>query len=868
MTYRTLTNLRASLRVTTQVITFMYSKEGGTIKETSHGHLLLQLLITLTFQLVNYSKTRRIIMDNHISYQSMASKADPQVIEKALLLRRKLRDVKSTVPALLKNQFNFKGRKSPEIGKIIMDSLTDSKDIVLDPFIGSGSYIISASECKKTFYGSELDNYTFDVVNTFYRPADLNRLLELFNKVKEHCFEEIRSLYETRCCNTINYIKKLHFDPESNNYHNPKSHRDIKNGKNLIMLHKCPECGNTTKHFDSFDEAKIKSLEKSDVSQFPSHNLIENSRINITKGTGADKYDTNFTTRNKLALLKLQEAITSLPECHEKHLLQHFLVASLTLSRIAQYGSGSEYIYQVMRQQAQEMNVWYLFEEKYNKFRQFHNKYIEGNAEWLTNQFTFVNSDYNDFITSTFSGDKKVDLILTDPPYHDQVPYLERNQLYRDWLYHFVDKSRYSLKDELLEKEIVVSNAPTRKRDKDYENHVSDINKMFEAFSNSMNNNGFVVLAVNLGQKKYFDLLSQYILKARKNGFEYITRIDKTISDPTLRKQAAFKSTMSKEMYLIFTKLPEDQKYWFIGNQNIEFEIKKFVYKKIQESSVPFSLSKLIIDIESEVIKNRTTANSPQQERIKRIIKDNFKIDLKQHVYLDEDKLYVDLEDSETLFVKLYDIIPVIIENLLVKQNGIFALEDIYFEISDKLCNGDPGLLEEIIDSRSKEADINNLILNFCEETDRGYIRKESHKNQSGKNLTDLRTIDPYGLEELIKQLLIKEGYQNVARMGGAGDRGVDLIATKLNIRTDKQERFIFQVKRWIGNVGSEPIQRLNSVKSTDGFDHGICVTTSDYTQAGLHEGKLTGVELLNGSDLLDLLNKHLPNQYYISEIN
>ncbi|WWL81041.1 restriction endonuclease [Bacillus altitudinis] len=807
-------------------------------------------------------------MENHISYQSMASKADPKVIEKTLILRRKLRDVKSSVPTLLKNQFNFKGRKSPQIGKIIMDTLTDSDGIVLDPFIGSGSYINSASESNKTFYGSELDNYTFDVVNTYYQTANLSRLLKLFNQVKEQCFEEIRSLYETRCCNTKNYIKKLHFDPETDNYLNPKAHRDIKDGKNIIMLHNCPECGNTTKQFDSFDEQKIKSLEKSDVSQFPSHNLIENSRINITKGTGADKYDTNFTTRNKLALLKLQEAISSLPECHEKNLLQHFLVASLTLSRIAQYGSGSEYIYQVMREQAQEMNVWYLFEEKYNKFKQFYKKYVEENGEWLKNSFTFVNSDYNDFMSSTFTRDNKVDLILTDPPYHDQVPYLERNQLYRDWLYHFVDKSRYALKDELLEKEIVVSNAPTRKRDKDYEHHVSDINKMFGTFSNSINTNGFVVLAVNLGQKKYFDLLSQYILKARQNGFEYITRIDKTISDPTLRKQAAFKSTLSKEMYLIFSKLPENQKYWFIGDKNVEFEIKKFVYKKIQESSAPYSLSKLIIDIESEVIKNRTTANSPQQERVKRIIKDNFKIDFKHHVYLDEDKLYVDLEDSETLFVKLYDIIPVIIENLLVKQNGFFALEDIYFEISDKLCNGDPGLLEKIIDSKSKEADLNNLLLNFCEETDRGYIRKESYKNQYGENLIDLRTIDPYGLEELIKQLLIKEGYQNVARMGGAGDRGVDLVATKLNIRTNKQERFIFQVKRWIGNVGSEPIQRLNSVKLTDGFTQGICITTSDYTQAGLQEGKLTGVELLKGSDLLEMLNKHFPNKYFISEIN
>lgn len=803
-------------------------------------------------------------MSNEFMYESMETKASSKAIEKAVLLRKNLRDEKNTIPLLIKNQFNFKGRKSPEIGRVIIETLTGSDEIVVDPFVGSGSYMLSAAKSKREFFGSELDNYTFDVVSTYYHRANIVKLDSFFTQVKEACFEKVRDLYETRCCNHINYIKKMHYDPEEKNYYNPKNHRDIKNGKNVILMYKCPVCGETSKQFDVFDEDNLNRINQINVKGFPSHQLIENSRINITKQTGADKYDRNFSIRNKLALIYIQEEITKLPNCHEKNLLQHFLVSSLTLSRIAQYGSGSEYIYQVMREQAQEMNVWYLFEDKYKKYKKFYNEYVQNNVNWLENDCTFVESDYKTFLELTFT-DKKANLIITDPPYYDQVAYLERNQLYRDWMAEFVDKDKFKLTETILSKEVVVSNAPTRK-EMNYERHLSDINQMFKAFSNALNVDGFLVLAVNLGQKKYFDLLTEYILKSRKNGFEYIMRIDKEINDPTLRKQAAFKSTLSKEMYLVFSKLPEDKAYWFIENRNIEFEIKKFVYNRIQSSSTPLSLEKLILDVEDKVLGDGSNTNLLQQKKIAERIRSIFKVDFKNHVYLDENKLYVDLEDSKSLFIKLYDMIPLMVNKLFEKQS-IFTLEDIYFEISDKLCNGDPSLLEKILDSSSKESDINSLILNYCDETKKGYVRKSSPKNKSGEALVDLRQIDPYDMEDLVKRLLLNEGYNNVTRMGGAGDRGVDIIAEKFNIKSNKIEKYIFQVKRWISNVGSEPIQRLYSVKMTDGYDYGVCVTTSDFTQAGKAEAKITDIEMINGANLLELLEKHFPGKYYISKV-
>ncbi|MDU6794738.1 MAG: DNA methyltransferase, partial [Staphylococcus sp.] len=287
-------------------------------------------------------------MNKHVQYQSTISKSNSKIIERVFNLRKELENIENKIPTVIQQQFNFKGRKSPIIGSKIINSLTDSNAKVLDPFLGSGSYIISACENDRKFYGVELDNYTYDIVKTYYSITNLDNLEKIFNNIKNKYYDEIRDLYKTKCCNTTNYIKKLHFDPIDKNYYSPQSHRDIKNRKNIKLLYTCPICGNKDKQFDDFDISKLKEIEKMNVSDFPSHTLIENSRINITKKTGADKYDRNFTKRSKIALLKIQKAISSLPASHEKNLLQHFLVASLTLSRIAQYGSGSEYIYQVM----------------------------------------------------------------------------------------------------------------------------------------------------------------------------------------------------------------------------------------------------------------------------------------------------------------------------------------------------------------------------------------------------------------------------------------------------------------------------------------------------------------------------------------
>lgn len=779
--------------------------------------------------------------------------------------------IKNTIPPLTKSVFNFKGRKCAAIAEIIIGSLTDKTSYVFDPFMGSGTSAIASASIPRKTLATELDNYTFSIVQSLIMPIDFKKVNDMFDEIKNDVFNDIMSLYETECCGHKNFIKTLHFDPKPLEYFNPKSHRDIKDGKNIKLYYSCPKCNNKDKAFSSIDEDKIKYCENLDTTNFPSHSLIENSRINITASTNANKYDTNFSNRNKYALLQIQNRINKFEDCPERDILEHALVSSLTLSRVAQYGSSSEYIYQVLKSQAQDKNVWDLFESKFKNIIAYKKHLLKKeNADFTPNNLKLINADYASLFNNTeYKG--VFDLIYTDPPYTDQVPYLERNQLYRDWLREFYSSSKnnFELTQDMLCKEIVVSNSPER-TEKNIDNYFKDIDKMFGVFNYCLKADGVVALTLNLGKAKYFKVLSEFINKARKNGFEYVLRIDLDKPDLSLRKQAAFKNTLSKEMIVFFVKLPKDKSYWYIDEKNIEFEIIKYVYNFIANSVDTVTLSRLVQLVNDNVLITSYNRDSSINEKIKSIIRNNFVVNThNSNVSIDIDRLYLSIEDNSSLFSKIYNIVPSIINNLINTKTE-FTLDDLYFDLSNKLCSGDPNTLEQIINDTTLDSTIKNILSNYCDLTNSEIYVAKNINTICSDEAVDISVLEGYDFEELLKKLFIAEGYINVLREGGSGDKGVDLIAQKLNPITNKLETYIFQAKRWVANVGSTPIQRLHSRKCqfSNEIDHAVCITTSDYTKDGKDVAKGTGVITVNGKEILDRLNNAFPGEYKHTLLN
>lgn len=773
-----------------------------------------------------------------------------------------LNGIENKIPYILKTVFNFKGRKSPEIAEIAIKKLTEKDDIIYDPFMGSAMFNIASVNAGRKIVSTEIDNYTYYAVYSLLAKIDTEKFNDMLNTLEASVKHEVMELYETSCCGVKNYISKVLFDPETHEYFNPISNRENENG-NIKLISKCPICGKKQKQFDENDYKKLEETEKLDTSEFPNDKYIENSRINITSSTGADYYGRIFTNRNKKALLIIQNGINKLEKCMERDVLEHALVSSLSLSRVAMYGSSTDILYHVVPYGAQDMNVWELFESKVKNFLKFKEEYSNVLSENPNNndKYQIILSSYQDYCHNTSNT---FDLIYTDFPYTDQVPYLERNQLYRIWLKHFYNKEQYDLTDEMLSKEIVLSNAPARTNKQKIESYYRDIDIMFSNFNKVLKTNGLIVCTVKLGKNKYFSTLMEIINLARKNGFEYITRIGIDKDDPSLRKQSAYKNTLSNEMIIIFEKLDKANRYWYINNKNYEFECVKLVYDKINKSNTDINITQAVSYIAETILrKEKYCISESDKQIINQTIRDNFVID-KQNaaVRIDSNKLYLDIEDKTDLFTKLYNYIPIFIDKLL-SEKGSFVLDDLYFEIANTLCTGDPKTINQFIDDPRHQQGIERLINAYCSTDGKSYERKKQVIVQNDEAI-DISLMSGTQFEELIKLLLEADGYHDVIVMGGAGDLGVDLLAKKEN-SFGKKELYLFQCKRWVADVGSEPMQRLVAERDRRGADIAICVTTSGYTRDGLIISREQDIGAWDGQQVMDKLNLYFPDQYYSS---
>ncbi|WP_027340453.1 DNA methyltransferase [Halonatronum saccharophilum] len=500
----------------------------------------------------------------------------------------KLANVNSRRNYLASRAFNYIGGKSEDVSRKIISNFTEENDVVYDPCFGSGTFIISAALEGRKAIGVELDNYTYNMVKNLLRVHNKDVISKLYDRIDVCHFDSVMNLYETRCCGHQNYIFRFYFDPETENYYSPELHRDLgENAENIKLVNKCPVCDSKYKKYSKVDAIKLDHIECMPVDKFPSHKLIPNSRINITPSSGNDKYDSTFQRRSKIALLRIQRAIDELPDCKEKEFLQFALVSALTLSRTAQYGSSSYYLYRVVKRKAQESNVWIEFNKKFEYMLRYQGDYLADIQQNDLNNLTsrdlikIINDDCKEITLEKLGIDKQVDLIYTDPPYTEQVPYLERHQLYRDWLREFYSDS-YKLSEDMLEKEIVMTDSPIRKNKNGKEQYFKDIRKMFSSCYDLLKDYGIMVMHINLAKKDWLEIYNRFRNQARAEGFEPIFRYDIKNNDPTLRKQSSSANTSSFEIILFLVKLTDKERFWYSEDINLDrilyFIIKDFLH--------------------------------------------------------------------------------------------------------------------------------------------------------------------------------------------------------------------------------------------------------------------------------------------------
>jgi HJR/Mrr/RecB family endonuclease len=363
---------------------------------------------------------------------------------------------------------------------------------------------------------------------------------------------------------------------------------------------------------------------------------------------------------------------------------------------------------------------------------------------------------------------------------------------------------------------------------------------------------------------KYFNIFAHIVDYARKNGFEYSFRIGIEKNDPTLRKQSAYKNTLINEVIIGFEKLTEENRYLYIGDENYETKIVDNIYRELKKvKDISYTMTAAVSRIQKELQQKGVLLDEKLQDIIVKTIKDNFYVDEKQEIQLDKKRLYLDQEDEDTLFKKLYELVPFYVGKLL-KEKQKFVLEDLYVELIDDLSDGNNQTLYSLLNDNNHIKEIDALVSDKTDTNGKYYVKKTLPKDFN-QDAIDVATMDPYAFEDLCKTLLEHENYVDVYRKGGSGDMGVDIVARWFN--GNSSETWLVQCKRWVSNVDATPIQRLVSERERLGANKIACYTTSGFSKDAKKIAKTQGVNLVDGSQLLIKLNKHFPGKYYNSNL-
>ena len=123
--------------------------------------------------------------------------------------------------------------------------------------------------------------------------------------------------------------------------------------------------------------------------------------------------------------------------------------------------------------------------------------------------------------------------------------------------------------------------------------------------------------------------------------------------------------------------------------------------------------------------------------------------------------------------------------------------------------------------------------------------------------------------ERMISRLLICEGYTNVRLVGGSGDNGADVIATKYN------RRWLFQAKQWKKPVGVDVVKetlhaievynaQIPVIVSSHGFDSNVFQMQQQLMAQGISLQLWDDKELVNHYNRLPdiTINKKVPREY------
>jgi len=449
------------------------------------------------------------------------------------------------------------GKKPIECLAFLIESLTNVKDIIVDPFLGSGLIAREALLRNRRFIGIDINPISIELSRLFINPPNPKRYQAEIIKMEQSIRYEIDKTYGLENEQIASHYLWNGDSLEAIWQKNPS-------GKKRIEYKPKQFDSNQTSNFNNYKSKYIRDL-----------TFFTNSRINASSKL---KLSDLFTGRALHNIDLIIQYIESRPKDIQKALL-------LTLT--ASVGQMSNMVFAIKRrgkktntqkpkievgswvigywrpQQHFEINVWNCFNNKCNKLlkalqevnsiHKYHNASSANKVFQSDANASLILGDARKILKRF--PDNSVSLILTDPPHSDRIPYLELSELWNAILG----------KATKFNDEIVVSNA--KERNKNKQNYNNDMTTLFIEAGKKLKKDGIIALLHN----------------ARDNeSWEYIENI--TNADNGIRFKGAFpmvysagsvvqdnrKGAMKNDFVLIFVKQSHKKielKNWEIFNK-------------------------------------------------------------------------------------------------------------------------------------------------------------------------------------------------------------------------------------------------------------------------------------------------------------
>lgn len=459
-------------------------------------------------------------------------------------LLSELEDITPVYDSPVSAMHNYMARKPYNIVNYVIKNLLNQPGTVLDPFCGSGTTLIEAAKLGHKSVGVDLNQQAILISKASLTSWELDKVRKDVEAFINDVRESIKDLYSFNIDGETRYLERCHFDLENGN---------IKPTSYWYQLWDEKYLPRRKTIVDREFVQDFLSLEQKANSIYSDAKLLPNSRIAVAVGASVADY---FCPRNRIAVKRVLDIFkTRYFDCYSKDIIELIISSALNLIKLSDKKASSQMPYWRPKTNLTSRNALCILEEKAEVILEGLEFLNQGNNGDVVRTFkeletkphgTFVIKGAIQRVKETEVPSNSIDLVFTDPPYTDQVPYLEYSQLWSLLL------GWDNLASSVLADEVIVSNAIDRK-DKTLENFNQLMSQMFDRVSRAIKPRSYMVLFFH-----DFSLLawSSLIQEAQNAGLAYQgqTRIG--------RQRRSFKTVLSPQRTLdgnyliIFQKRP------------------------------------------------------------------------------------------------------------------------------------------------------------------------------------------------------------------------------------------------------------------------------------------------------------------------